>query len=355
MSYEPHNVLITGGAGFIGANFVRHWLGRRGEGRVVVLDALTYAGNPENLQGLEQRPALRVRARGYLRRGAVRELMERYQIDTLVHFAAESHVDRSILGPDDFIRTNVVGTHALLKAAKNALARSANGVRASIPSRVDGRGLRIVVPDRSAVSRIDPVRPEFSLLREQGRLGSPGARLSRDLRSADHRHQLLEQLRTLSVSREVDSAHAHQHPQWQAAAGLRRWAAGARLAACGGSLRGDHARARQRPSRGRYTTSAATARPPTSRSCAPCAALWTTVSAKTPRCARLSRLAGLQGRPCPRSHYARPRPAWPRSPLRDRLHRKRAAISAIRRPAISSAACERPSSGTWAIAVGGRR
>src|SRR6202453_3492959 len=118
MSFEPHNVCITGGAGFIGATFVRHWLKQMREGRVVVLDALTYAGNPDNLAGLESDPRY-VFVRGDIcDEAAVRELLERYSIDTIVHFAAESHVDRSILGPDDFIRTNVVGTHALLKTAK---------------------------------------------------------------------------------------------------------------------------------------------------------------------------------------------------------------------------------------------
>src|SRR5580658_8351787 len=118
MSFEPHNVFITGGAGFIGANFVRHWLARPGAGRVVVFDALTYAGNIENLAGLE-RDRRYVFERGDIcDEAAVRSLLEQHRIDTLVHFAAESHVDRSILGPDDFIRTNVVGTHALLKAAK---------------------------------------------------------------------------------------------------------------------------------------------------------------------------------------------------------------------------------------------
>ena len=119
MSFEPHNVCITGGAGFIGANFVRHWLERTRSGRVVVLDALTYAGNLENLAGLESDPRY-VFVRGDIcDEAAVRALLEQYRIDTLVHFAAESHVDRSILGPDDFIRTNIVGTHALLKAAKS--------------------------------------------------------------------------------------------------------------------------------------------------------------------------------------------------------------------------------------------
>jgi dTDP-glucose 4,6-dehydratase len=118
MSFEPRNLLVTGGAGFIGANFVRHWLAKGREGRLVVFDALTYAGNIANLAGLELNPRY-----GFVRgdicdEATVRALIEQHQIDTIVHFAAESHVDRSILGPDDFIRTNVVGTHALLKVAK---------------------------------------------------------------------------------------------------------------------------------------------------------------------------------------------------------------------------------------------
>ena len=118
MNFVLHNLFITGGAGFIGTNFVRHWLANTREGRVIVFDALTYAGNIENLAGLDQDPRY-----GFVRgdicdEAAVRSLLEQFQIDTVVHFAAESHVDRSILGPDDFIRTNVVGTHALLKAAK---------------------------------------------------------------------------------------------------------------------------------------------------------------------------------------------------------------------------------------------
>jgi dTDP-glucose 4,6-dehydratase len=120
MNFAPHNVLITGGAGFIGTNFVRYWLARGGEGKVVVLDALTYAGHRENLAGLEADPRYAFVHGDICNETTVRALLADHQIDTIVHFAAESHVDRSILGPDDFIRTNVVGTHALLKAAKSA-------------------------------------------------------------------------------------------------------------------------------------------------------------------------------------------------------------------------------------------
>jgi dTDP-glucose 4,6-dehydratase len=118
MSFEPRNLLITGGAGFIGANFVRHWLAKGRAARVVVFDALTYAGNIENLAGLDVDPRYSFVLGDICDEAAVRALLEQHHIDTIVHFAAESHVDRSILGPDDFIRTNIVGTHALLKAAK---------------------------------------------------------------------------------------------------------------------------------------------------------------------------------------------------------------------------------------------
>jgi len=118
MSFEPRNLLITGGAGFIGANFVRHWLANTREGRVVVFDALTYAGNIDNLAGLDGDPRYVFVKGDICDEATVRALLEQRHIDTVVHFAAESHVDRSILGPDDFIRTNIVGTHSLLKAAK---------------------------------------------------------------------------------------------------------------------------------------------------------------------------------------------------------------------------------------------
>ncbi len=118
MNFKPHNLLVTGGAGFIGANFVRHWLARAPHGKLVVFDALTYAGNRENLAGLDADPRYGFVHGDICDEAAVQLALEQHAIDTIVHFAAESHVDRSILGPDDFIRTNVVGTHTLLKAAK---------------------------------------------------------------------------------------------------------------------------------------------------------------------------------------------------------------------------------------------
>lgn len=111
-------LLITGGAGFIGSNFVHYWLRHHPRDRVVVLDALTYAGNLANLDTCQDAPNFRF-VHGDIRDQAlVESLLREENIDTLVHFAAESHVDRSILGPDAFIETNIIGTHSLLKAAK---------------------------------------------------------------------------------------------------------------------------------------------------------------------------------------------------------------------------------------------
>src|SRR5580658_2067260 len=111
-------LLITGGAGFIGANFVHHWLTEHPGDRLVVLDALTYAGNLANLEAAREREELRFVEGNICDTALVERLLREERLDTIVHFAAESHVDRSIEGPDAFIETNVVGTHSLLKAAR---------------------------------------------------------------------------------------------------------------------------------------------------------------------------------------------------------------------------------------------
>jgi dTDP-glucose 4,6-dehydratase len=112
------NVLVTGGAGFIGSNFVRYLLEAEPDVHVYSLDALTYAGSLENLKDLPD-PARHTFIRGDIcDRALVEDLLRRHPMDTLVHFAAESHVDRSILGPAPFIQTNVVGTFTLLEAAR---------------------------------------------------------------------------------------------------------------------------------------------------------------------------------------------------------------------------------------------
>jgi dTDP-glucose 4,6-dehydratase len=110
-------IFVTGGAGFIGSNFVLDWLAQSGEG-VVNFDKLTYAGNLDNLAALEGDGRHRF-VRGDICDGeAVLALLELHRPRAIVHFAAESHVDRSIHGPDDFVRTNINGTFALLEAAR---------------------------------------------------------------------------------------------------------------------------------------------------------------------------------------------------------------------------------------------
>ncbi|HVW70191.1 MAG TPA: dTDP-glucose 4,6-dehydratase [Steroidobacteraceae bacterium] len=111
-------LLVTGGAGFIGSNFVHYWLGHHPDDSVTVLDALTYAGNRASLKSLDGNPRLEFVQGDICDAALVWDLLVRCNIDTIVHFAAESHVDRSIVAPDVFIRTNVLGTHTLLEAAR---------------------------------------------------------------------------------------------------------------------------------------------------------------------------------------------------------------------------------------------
>lgn len=114
------NVLVTGGAGFIGANFVRCLLDLEPAARVINLDLLTYAGSRENLTDLPD-PSRHTLVHGDIcDRDLIDRLLTEHEIDTIVHFAAESHVDRSITGPAAFVQTNIVGTFALLDAARRA-------------------------------------------------------------------------------------------------------------------------------------------------------------------------------------------------------------------------------------------
>ncbi len=113
------NILVTGGAGFIGANHVR-WLLANTDDRVINLDVLTYAGNLENLAGLEEHPRYRFVRGDIGDRELVRALLARECIEAVVNFAAESHVDRSLDAPRLFLETNVLGTQNLLAAAREA-------------------------------------------------------------------------------------------------------------------------------------------------------------------------------------------------------------------------------------------
>lgn len=118
MQYRSVNMLVTGGAGFIGCNFVRYMLGSDQDVNIINLDLLTYAGSPENLKDLSDESRHTFVQGDICDRALIDRLMREYEIDTVVHFAAESHVDNSISGPEIFVKTNVLGTFTLLESSR---------------------------------------------------------------------------------------------------------------------------------------------------------------------------------------------------------------------------------------------
>ena len=120
------NLMVTGGCGFIGCNFIRYLLDEVGfAGRIINVDKLTYAGNPKSLADVAERVGDRyvfVRA-DICDRTAMAKILDDYAVDAVAHFAAESHVDRSIVRPDDFIQTNIIGTYTLLQLARERMDR----------------------------------------------------------------------------------------------------------------------------------------------------------------------------------------------------------------------------------------
>lgn len=146
------NILITGGAGFIGANFVRYFLQAETDIHIYNLDALTYAGSLENLKGLPDEARHTFVQGDICDRVLVDRLMREHSIDTVIHFAAESHVDRSIYGPAEFVQTNVMGTFTLLEAAKTAWAENGS---------MTGRRFHHVSTDE-VFGSLGPVDPAFS-------------------------------------------------------------------------------------------------------------------------------------------------------------------------------------------------
>lgn len=147
---NPRRLLVTGGAGFIGSNFVQYWCDRYPEDRMVVLDALTYAGNLANLEPVKEHPQFRFVQGDIGDRSLIDQLLAEESIDTVAHFAAESHVDRSILGPGAFVQTNVIGTFTLLEA-----------FRQHYPTRPDQKGLFLHVSTDEVYGSLGPNDPAF--------------------------------------------------------------------------------------------------------------------------------------------------------------------------------------------------
>lgn len=125
-----NTILVTGGAGFIGSNFILQWIERE-QARVVNFDKLTYAGNPRNLERIFENPRYSFVQGDIVDRKLVGDCLRHYAPRAIVHFAAESHVDRSILGPEDFIRTNVHGTFCLLEETRAYLSELGGDDRSS--------------------------------------------------------------------------------------------------------------------------------------------------------------------------------------------------------------------------------
>jgi len=176
-------VMVTGGAGFIGSNFVRYVLTNYPEVFILNVDMLTYAGSLENLNGLPDDARYQFVQADICDQGTMAELMRAYGIEAVVHFAAESHVDRSILGPSAFINTNILGTFSLLEAAREVWLTQkhlvTDGVRFHHISTDEVFGS--LGPGDPAFCETTPYSPNFTLRSLQSQQRPPGARLSSHL------------------------------------------------------------------------------------------------------------------------------------------------------------------------------
>ncbi|MBX3036829.1 MAG: dTDP-glucose 4,6-dehydratase [Anaerolineales bacterium] len=153
------NVLITGGAGFIGSNFIRYLLKAEPDVQIINIDALTYAGSLANLEHLPDNTRHTFIQGDICDSVFVERIVEQYQVDTIVHFAAESHVDRSIAGPTPFIQTNIVGTFTLLQAAYNAWGKSENKNDFRFHHISTDEVFGSLLPDSPAFTEITPYDP----------------------------------------------------------------------------------------------------------------------------------------------------------------------------------------------------
>jgi dTDP-glucose 4,6-dehydratase len=193
-------ILVTGGCGFIGSNFIRYILKHYKPAYVSNVDVLTYAGNLANLEGVTEQHGDRYEffKADIANADQMDALMTEHQFYAVINFAAESHVDRSINDPANFIHTNVIGTSVLLDCARR------HGVQRFIQISTDE--VYGSLPEAGKFTEQSPL----AIFREQSRGGSAGARFLQDLWPGSDRHALLKQLRALSISGKTDSADDHQ-------------------------------------------------------------------------------------------------------------------------------------------------
>ena len=230
--------LVTGGAGFIGSNYI-HYMFKKydNEIRIINVDALTYAGNLENLKDIENRENYTFVKADICDKKAISKIFAENDIDRVVHFAAESHVDRSIRNPEIFVQTNVLGTAVMLncakaawelpdgsfKAGKKFLHVSTDEVYGSLPD-----------DDNAFFYETTPYDPHSPYSASK----ASSDMLVKAYMDTCQYHQLLQQLRSFPVPREADPSDHQQCPSRQEASGIRRRQKCPRLAVCRGSCEG---------------------------------------------------------------------------------------------------------------------
>ena len=189
------NLLVTGGAGFIGSNLIHHIIDRPQIKRLINLDCLTYAGHAANLERIAAHPKYAFEKVDLRDKNAVVQVVERCAITHILHLAAESHVDRSISGPGDFIQTNIVGTFNLLEAARYFWLEKRPGPTPRGRFRFHHVSTDEVYGSLGPTGlfhRDDALRSELALLGQQGRQRYARARLSSYLWFADGAHELFQ-------------------------------------------------------------------------------------------------------------------------------------------------------------------
>ena len=156
--YHPKNILVTGGAGFIGCNYVRYMLASSADVQIINLDKLTYAGSLDNLQDLSDEPRHTFVEGDICDRTLIESLLCEHHVDTIVHFAAESHVDNSITGPEVFVQTNVMGTFTLLEAARQYWLIELDGRRGASNGPISSVGRQERIPSENPCAPRDAFR-----------------------------------------------------------------------------------------------------------------------------------------------------------------------------------------------------